>query len=435
MKLLHFTYRKLSIFFFLLVTVWGVFFYLTIMDEVIDETDDTLENYKEILIRRVIADPEFMKENHNVMTQYYFRELTEEEGKSYADRYIDSTVYVEIEDEFEPVRVLMTSFKTADGKYHELTLMLSTLERDNMIEAILFYIALLYLIFFMITIFGTKFVLKKAFVPLENLLKWYGKIIPGKPIPPLENDTKIEEFRILNDAAIQSAKRNEKAYQEQKQFIENASHELQTPLAILNNKLELLAETESLAEEQLSEIDDMYRTLKRAVKLNESLLLLSRISNDQYNDAKNISFTQIAEELMSDLLDIYEFKEFNFTYEKRGIFIVKCNENLAHILISNLLKNALNHSSKQASIKIVSGESYFSVMNEGVESLDKEKVFKRFYRGQSENYSSNGLGLSIVKTICDYYKISLSYSFENSNHIFTLHKQEAKSVHKSPDNE
>ncbi len=212
MKLLHHTYRKLSLLFFLLMAVWGVLFYYAIIDEVMDETDDTLKNYGSILIKNALHDPFILETSGTVMSFYKFRPISEEEGLRYQQVFYDSTVYIESEDEEEPVRVMRIAFSMPDGQFYELTLMISTLERDDMVEALLWYLGALFLLLLLCTSIGIRLVLKKVFTPLYKLLDWLIQIQPGKALPPLDNPTEIQEFRQLSNAALDMSKRSYKAY-------------------------------------------------------------------------------------------------------------------------------------------------------------------------------------------------------------------------------
>ena len=316
MKLLHYTYRKLSLMLFLLMAAWGVLFYYAIIDEVMDETDDTLENYSEILINNALMDPSVLETEGSLMSFYKFRPISEKEAEDFDDEYYDSTVYIESEDEYEPVRVFKTVFRMPDGQFYELEMMISILERDDMVEAILWYLGALFLLFLICTSIGTRLILQSVFRPLQRLLNWLQQIQPGRELPALDNPTKIREFQQLGEAAVDMGNRSYKAYEEQKQFIENASHELQTPLAIVRGKVELLAENESMTEEQLKELDEIYATLGRAVRLNKSLLLLSRIENGQYTETEDVSVDEVLDELLPDLMDIYEGKKIHLERAK-----------------------------------------------------------------------------------------------------------------------
>lgn len=424
MKLLHYTYRKLSLLLFVLMAVWGVLFYYAIIDEVIDETDDTLENNAGILIKKALQEPSFLETEGSLTSFYKFRPISREEGNHYQEVFYDSSVYIELEDEDEPVRVMRTAFRMPDGQFYELTLMISILERDDMVEAMLWYLGALFLLFLLCTSIGIRLVLKSVFRPLHKLLDWLQSIQPGKEVPVLENPTKIGEFRQLSEAAVDMGNRSYKAYEEQKQFIENASHELQTPLAIVRGKVELLAESEGLTEEQMKELETIYATLGRAVKLNKSLLLLSRIENGQYTETEDISIDEILENLLPDLMDIYEHKRIRLNYQKgEQPFMIRCNHSLAHILVSNLVKNALLHNQDGGVLEIQTTPVSLTIKNTGDAPLDSSKLFRRFYHSIDGKKDSTGLGLAIAYTIAHSSSLRLSYEWQGCMHCFYLVKE------------
>lgn len=424
MKLLSYTYRKLALLLFLLMAVWGVLFYYAIIDEVVDETDDTLENYGEILMESALHDPSILETEGSLMSFYKFTPISEEEGRHYRQVFYDATVYIELEDEDEPVRVMCTAFRMPDGQYYELKLMISILERDDMVEAMLWYLGALFLLFLICTSIGIQLVLKGVFRPLHRLLDWLHCIQPGKEVPPLDNPTKIREFRQLSDAALDMGNRSYKAYEEQKQFIENASHELQTPLAIVRGKVELLAESEGMTEQQMEQLDEIYATLGRAVKLNKSLLLLSRIENGQYTEMEDVSVDEILDELLPDLMDIYEHKQVRLIRKREEQpFIIRCNHSLAQILVSNLVKNSLLHNREGGELQVLTTPTSLVIKNTGDVPLDGEKLFRRFYHGMDGKKDSTGLGLAIARSIALSSPLKLTYEWQDGMHTFRLVKE------------
>lgn len=424
MKLLSYTYRKLALLLFLLMAVWGVLFYYAIIDEVVDETDDTLENYGEILMESALHDPSILETEGSLMSFYKFTPISEEEGRHYRQVFYDATVYIELEDEDEPVRVMCTAFRMPDGQYYELKLMISIFERDDMVEAMLWYLGALFLLFLICTSIGIQLVLKGVFRPLHRLLDWLHCIQPGKEVPPLDNPTKIREFRQLSDAALDMGNRSYKAYEEQKQFIENASHELQTPLAIVRGKVELLAESEGMTEQQMEQLDEIYATLGRAVKLNKSLLLLSRIENGQYTEMEDVSVDEILDELLPDLMDIYEHKQVRLIRKREEQpFIIRCNHSLAQILVSNLVKNSLLHNREEGELQVLTTPTSLVIKNTGDVPLDGEKLFRRFYHGMDGKKDSTGLGLAIARSIALSSSLKLTYEWQDGMHTFRLVKE------------
>lgn len=422
MKLLHFTFRRIALLLFVLMSVWGVFFYYTMLDEVIDETDDSLENNWDIIVKSALKDSTVLCTQGTLVSPYIFRPVSYEEYKHSDEQFYDSTVYIAIEDEFEPVRVMTGCFAMGNDQYYELKIMVSTLEREDMIETILVYLSLLYVLLLACILLVTRFILKKTFRPLDRLMVWLDSIQPGKEVPAFKDESNVLEFGKLSEAAVNMGNRSYKVYQGQKQFIENASHELQTPLAIARGRIELLAESEQLTEEHLKELDDIYNTLGRAIKLNKSLLLLSRIENEQYFDTEELAINTIVDQILPDLIEVYEAKKIQLTQQDNGEFKLRANLSLLQILISNLLKNALVHNVTGGELQLFIDEHSLVVKNQGVSQLDGEKIFQRFYHEQTINKDSTGLGLSIAKSIASLYHLTLHYRWEGGMHCFCLSK-------------
>lgn len=419
MKLIHYTFRNLSIPLLIILTAWACCFYFVIMHEIDDETNDSLENYKEIIIKTVLADSTLLHDHVDIMTKYYIREVPESEADLDKDEFFDSTTYIEIEMEDEPVRVLRTWFMTADRKYYELTIETSTLEKEDMAEAIFVSIIILYVSLLCCILLVSHFVFKSSFRPLYTLVKWLKEYRPGKQQAPLVNQTKVEEFKILNQAIQTATNRSTEMYNQQKQFVENASHELQTPLAICMNKLELLSENPDCTEEQLSEIAGINHTLRGIIKMNKSLLLLSRIDNKQFPDTSEIDFNKLIDKYLPDFEDMYEYKNIHVTYSETGTLIYTMNESLASTLLSNLLKNAFIHNIESGSIAIsVTGRTLTISNSSESTGLNETTLFNRFEK-QTHKKESTGLGLAIVKSITSIYGIDIKYEY-NGLHKFIL---------------
>ena len=417
MKLIRYTHFNISLLLFVLLSIWGGLFYYTVITEVMDETDDALANYRDIIVGKALADPTILDATDNIIHSYSFRRLTDEEAADYRTRFYDSTIFIETEGEFEPVRVMKSCFLATDMHHYELELRLSTLERDDLIQRILYYLLALYAVLLCCILFSTRLILQSIFRPIHLLLKWLDSVALGQPAPYLDKDVRIREFRMLNRAAIEMHERVEQTYQEQKQFIENASHELQTPLAIIRGKLELLTEQENLNEEGMKTVDNMYGCVTRAVNLNKSLLLLSRIQNEQYTETTLVDMNAYTKEIMMFLPDLYEEKQLHYTLNEQGECHVEMNKDLAQVLLNNLIKNAFVHTPDQGHIDINIMPTSVEVVNDGTEALDEIEMYKRFYKGNTRHKGSTGLGLPIVKSICGLYGFELQYSYDGKHHF------------------
>jgi signal transduction histidine kinase len=401
------------------MTIWAAAFYILILHEIDDETNDSLQNYKGIIIKQFLTDSTMRQSRPDIMTRYHIHEIQASEANLANDIFYDSSKYIDIEMEYEPIRVLRTNFMTSDAKYYELTIETSTLEKEDLIETIFISIIALYIVLVICILFVTRYVFGKSFKPLYTILDWLNKFRLDKPIKPLENETVVEEFDILNKAIMDASDRSTSLYGQQRQFLENVSHELQTPLAVSINKLELLSENPDCTEEQLSDIASIHRVLNGIVKTNKSLLLLSRIENKQFADTKNVSINEISDRSINEFNEIYEDKQIRLNFVQKGILRCTMNESLAGILIKNLLKNAYIHNRQNGEINITITDNSFTIENSSnYPELNREKLFNRFEK-QTGNKKSTGLGLAIIKSIISIYDIRIHYQY-NGKHQFIL---------------
>lgn len=420
MKLTNYTLRRLFIPIMLIFTVWGVVFCSMILHEVEDETDDSLSNFKEIIIRSALADSSLLKDHVDIMTRYYIHEVEKEEAKLHKDEFYDSFVYIELEKEYEPVRTLRTYFMTNDQRYYELTLQMSTLEQEDMIKTIIWSMAILYIVLIGCILHVIHYGFKNSIRPLFILLDWLKDFQVGKENRPLVNDTHIDEFKILNDAVEKSAKQSETLYNKQKQFVENAAHELQTPLAVCMNRLELLCEHPDCTDSLLNEMSGLHYALNGIIRLNKSLLLLSRIENKQFPDTRDVNINQVTHHILDNIRDIYEDKSIKLTINESGTIIRKMNDSLASTLIMNLIKNAYVHNVNNGVIDIEITNDRITIENSSFGEINNtEMMFTRF-SSQTKSSDSTGLGLAIVKSIANLYSITINYNYRDNRHIFTL---------------
>ena len=243
----------------------------------------------------------------------------------------------------------------------------------------------------------------------------------------LNNETKVEftktdttEFDELNRSLNKLIVHTVSAYKSQKQFTENASHELQTPLAILKNKLDILLQDKDLTERQYHIAEEMNRALTRSSRINQNLLLLARIDNSQFDHSELIRFDVLLRQSMEILQEYFEQKNISVATTILPNINVEGNSSLTEVLINNLVLNAIRHTSRDGSISVTLTKSYFEVSNSGTTALESSLLFKRFSKLSVEN-SGSGLGLSIVKRICKSQKWTVDYRFENNHHIFSVH--------------
>ena len=241
----------------------------------------------------------------------------------------------------------------------------------------------------------------------------------------LNNQTKIEfsktdvsEFDELNQSLTKLIEHNVSVYKTQKEFTENASHELQTPLAILKNKLDILLQNQDLTEKQYQIAEEMNRALSRSSRINKNLLLLAKIDNKQF-DSETFHLNEVLNQSLEILQEHFEQKNISVNTEISDNVKVNGNIGLTEVLINNLIINAIRHTSINGSILIRLSQSEFEVSNSGTGKLNGDLLFKRFSRFSKDNNGS-GLGLAIVREICKSQNWTIDYRFENNNHIFSV---------------
>lgn len=420
MKLTWRIVLRISLLMSVVLAGWAILFHNAVMEEVNDETDDALELFSENLIGRALNGEELPASDNGSNNTYFLEPTT----KEYADTnprisFSDESVFILQKGEQEPSRVLRTLFRDADEGYHLLIVATPTIDANDLRSAITGWIITLYIVLLVLTAGVCLWVLWRSMRPLYVLLRWLDDNDISHGVEPLENPTHINEFIRLNEAIVRSAQRSISLFNQQKQFIGNASHELQTPLSVCQNRLELLAET-SLTEEQLGEVIKTLQTLTHLSRLNKELLLLGKIDAGQFLETAQVSVAALVEKSTEDCTLIYESTGITLTYHMEGDVEVAMNPTLATIMVSNLIKNAFVHNRTGGSVRIELDSHALRIANSGGEEpLDESQIFERFYQGRKRE-GSTGLGLALVKAVAELYGFALEYEFAEGTHNFSV---------------
>jgi signal transduction histidine kinase len=418
-KLQSYTLLYLSIALLAVIGIWAVIFYVNMLDEIYDSIDDGLDNSRLLIMKKVETDTSIIHKNEFLESNYAIREIPPGEAIPKKDSYFDSALYMQNEKDFEPVRMLRTAFRAQDEKYYELTIVSSMVEEDDLISDLLYALIWLYLILLASVLLINKVLLRKIWTPFYETLNNLKNFRLGQQEVFSPSPTKVDEFNELNTAVSDLLRRSLETFNSQKQFIENASHELQTPLAISINKLELFAERNNLPDPQMKELASVIESLERLKRINKTLLLLSRIENRQFPKQAEIDFNDLVKEILITFSDMAEYRQLRINVEEKNHCVYRMNPELATILISNLVKNAITHTASGGEINLIIGDQSIVISNAGNNgALDEERIFKRFYKDSNSSHST-GLGLAIVKSIADYSNIEVRYAYSGS-HAFTL---------------
>lgn len=279
-----------------------------------------------------------------------------------------------------------------------------------------------YLLFFVIIIIGLltlqRILSRRLWKPFYNSLNEIEnfKLEKGK-VPDFEQTTTTEFVR-LNNNLRKFMQDNITSYNQQKEFTENASHELQTPLAVFQSQLDLLLQDSSLNESQMNVIESLYDVSSRLTRLNKNLLLLSRIDNSQFKETITIDFSQLLEHQLTYFKELASNNRITLAVDIQNPLIITANKVLLESLINNLISNAIRHNYGGGLINIEVKDNTFQISNSGGKSsLNKDKVFRRFSR-TSEERKGNGLGLSIVNQICKLHGWEVGYNYTDELHCF-----------------
>ncbi|MFC4510209.1 sensor histidine kinase [Flavobacterium buctense] len=335
------------------------------------------------------------------------------------DSLFDHSYYDSLNKENEPYRVLNAPVKI-EGKPFTFSARINMVEKENLIGStvVLFISILVFLIIGFLLI--TKYISSKLWLPfyvaLDKLEQF--EIDKTTSVNLIQNTT--EEFNRLNNAIEKLIHKNSSIYNSQREFIENAAHELQTPIAIFKGKIENILQRKDLNQEQFQIIDDLNNTTSRLVKLNKNLLVLSKIESNSYHEKQQVNVSEIINNQIVFFNEQAKSKEIEININCNEKVIVNANPFLVEILVNNLFINTINHNVNggQINVNLTSKGLIFS--NTGaLLPLKTERMFERFSKSNPSS-KGNGLGLSIIKKIVDANSWAINYSFKDRFHNFEV---------------
>jgi signal transduction histidine kinase len=348
--------------------------------------------------------------------QIEFHSITKDR---FQNKFSTEEVYNKKEDEIESFR-RFDFFVTANGTNYIAEVKKSQQETEDIVQLILM-ITFSVIIFLLLVLFiANRFLLSKLWKPFHQTLAQLKQFNLSTKNKLELSETNINEFKELNETTLSMAEKVRKDYESLKNFTENASHEIQTPLSIIKNKIELLLQSENLDKSQFTAIQSLNDAASRLSKLNQSLLLLAKIENNQFENAEKINVSLLLNQCLENFEELAAIK--NISIEKNideNIFI-EINDSLAEILISNIILNAIKHNYQNGNIKIDLTANSLMISNTGDEPHgNTEKLFERFKKDSSSG-DSIGLGLAIVKTICNTYGFVVSYTYKERMHFVRI---------------
>jgi signal transduction histidine kinase len=404
----------------------GVFVVYQVIKLKLDrDVDEQLLSTKNRIIKGLnegIPPKEFLS---NIGQQIYVKEIYRQtifdnRFVEYAEKKVDYKTGKKDDDDIITQRELLFQVKVRD-KLYEVTICISLLEGQKMGE----YIIGVVLIFLIVSIFFlfllnryiSAFIWSPFYDTLSGIKTWNIKKNATLEFKP----TDIDEFHLLNDTVKDLTQQIQLDYYNLKEFTENVSHEAQTPLSIISTKLELLLQQSNYSEKQHEHLLQAYRATQRMYKLNEALILLTRIENKQFVDKCLIDLTLAIEEKLDVLSDFIEAKNIVVQKEYNRIIQKEVNPVLLTILLNNLFINAIKYNFEdKGTIRIMVDENSLTIENSSpLEKIDKQFMFERFKKNSTSG--SLGVGLSLIKKVVDFFNWQITYSYKDNFHRFKIY--------------
>ncbi|WP_449668842.1 sensor histidine kinase [Zobellia barbeyronii] len=328
----------------------------------------------------------------------------------------DTVIYDPSQKEMEEFRELST-FKEINGTKYKITVRNLIVESENILIAIILSYVTIILLIFIFLFYLNKARNKKMWLPFFTNLEAMKNFSVTSDKALYLIDSEIIEFSEFKDEIEVLTNKVRSDYKNLKQYTEDVSHELQTPLAIIQAKIENIINGDGLNDIQFEHLTSIQRDIQRLTQMNKRLTLLTKIENNQFVNMESVDMNLLVEKTVKNF---QELSNVQIKISGDANILAAMDPYLAEVLCNNLISNALKHSDPDGTIDINFMENMYSISNSGSKPLEHpENLYSRFYR-ESEAIKSTGLGLAIVKRICDIYKFDINYTFKSGRHIFTV---------------
>ncbi|MBS1572726.1 MAG: HAMP domain-containing histidine kinase [Bacteroidetes bacterium] len=411
----HISFRYIGITALVLLLSIPIFYFILqkVMWNSFDENLDSQQKWIEETLKKT-APENFVSFNNNIIIRP--GNFPNKKRKFYTEN-----VYVPDDEESVPFRVL--EFNTSEnGKDYAVRIQKSLVESEDLLQTIAILQAFIFFILMTTLLLINRKLKFKIWNPFYQTLERLEKFKLDTDVSLDLPQNSITEINDLNQSINVLTARNIEVFQAQKEFTENASHEMQTPLAILQSNVDLLWQTQPLSEEQTKILENLTETNSRISRLNKALLLIAKIDNQQFSDKKNIDIQVLVENILEKNRESFFHKNIDVRVKVEGQMIVTSDETLMEILFGNLISNAFRYSPKNTTIDIMIKSNQFSIENQAVDGtgLDTQKLFRRFQKQEHFHKNSIGLGLEICKKICEQNSMKIQYAFLNNKHEFRI---------------
>jgi len=410
MKLLSKLNSRYILYSLSITMVSGLMIYLVISAVVSNQLDEKLNGISQRIVEKLYN-------GGQIEWLLPFVEVSKIERTKESSSFSDTLIMNTNENELEEYRQL-TVCQQINDSYYEIVVRESKIESEDLIGSLagITLLAILFLTGSLILV--NRKVAKSIWTPFYKNLEAIKGFSLQKQSVILFEPSGITEFDTLNEVITGLTNQIISDFRTMKQFSEDASHEMQTPLAIVSAKLESLINYPDFNENQIKTIQSAHAAVQRLSKLNRELILLTRIENNQFLVIKMIRPGKIIREKLDEFLELLQLKGISVENQINDDFEIRGNPLLADLLISNLLSNAINHTIQGGLIRIIQTKNKLEIWNTGSAQLaHPERLFARFYK-ESSSSNSVGLGLSIVQKICEVQHWNVYYTFVKPLHGF-----------------
>lgn len=413
MKLIRYISTRYSLYTIILAILSVPLFYFLVQRIMMHNLDESMGYQKNWIGKKLETGPpeDFTSYNNSVI-------IVPTKDTVVRDSFYNKDIFIPDDDEMVKHRVL-ESVIGVNGVYYSLQIQKSMLEDMDLVQSIsvLQFVFILFLLagLFLINRNLSRNILK----PFQDTLRKLADYRVDKHQTPQFERTAIQEFGELNRSLDALLLRNASLYKAQKEFTENAAHETQTPLAIIQSKLDLLLQT-PVNGEQAGLVEELNLSVRKLQKLNRTLLLLTKIENNQFPETEPIDIKTVVMLIADQFADMVTEKQIQLETSPMETCRVEANAPLIDILVSNLFSNAFRHTASEGTIRMSLAQHTFTLSNTTSGSaLNAEQIFRRFQK-QSTDSRSTGLGLEICKQICELYGYRLQYRFRDQRHYFSV---------------
>ncbi|MFA6084012.1 sensor histidine kinase [Mucilaginibacter sp.] len=397
----------------LIMLVTGIIYYYTISHILTGQIDKDLileENEVFSYVKQNHRLPDVYESNHQ---QIVFSPLGDEKIKR---RFLDTVYRNTDEKKMEAGRALISSVKVS-GQNYRILVTQSKVETEDLIQIIFLITIGVIVTLLIILIILNRVILKSIWKPFYKILSQLKEFSLANHTVISPTPSTIDEFKELDKAVITMADRVKNDYLNLKTFTENASHELMTPISVINSKLDTLVQTDEFTDKQSKLLNDIYGTVTRLTRLNKSMLLLAKIENGLIQDDQEINLKEIVEESLyqhEEMIHQLNIKLITDLQDKK----LQTSKSLIEVLLNNLISNAIRHNYPNGKLTLKINAEKLTISNTGKGSFDFGQVLKRFHK--SDGSEGIGLGLTLCKQICDNHGYTFSYEHNNDLHTFSV---------------